>query len=81
MVQGSDDFASLGREGQKRFLHYALHLVRQSIVGHYGAQSLVRLTEGEQGFLAKFSKFIHHDNVLELRQALEDAPQRCGGQT
>ena len=79
MVQGSDDFASLGREGQKRFLHYALHLVRQSIVGHYGAHTLVRLTEGEQDFLAKFSKFIHHDNVLELRQALEGAHSDVAG--
>ena len=73
MVEGSEAFATLGREGQKRFLHYALHLVRQSIVGHFGAESLVRLTQPEQSFLAKFSKFIHHDNVLELRQALEDA--------
>ena len=48
-------------------------------MGHYGAQSLVRLTEGEQGFLAKFSKFIHHDNVLELRQALEDAHSDVAG--
>ncbi|MGB0149333.1 MAG: ATP-binding protein [Flavobacteriales bacterium] len=73
MVEGSEAFASLGREGQKRFLHYALHLVRQSIVGHFGAETLVRLTQPEQAFLAKFSKFIHHDNVLDLRQALEDA--------
>ena len=73
MVEGSEAFATLGREGQKRFLHYALHLVRQSIVGHFGAKSLVRLTQPEQSFLANFSKFIHHDNVLELRQALEDA--------
>ncbi|MGB2015145.1 MAG: ATP-binding protein, partial [Flavobacteriales bacterium] len=71
MVEGSEAFASLGREGQKRFLHYALHLVRQSIVGHFGAETLVRLTQPEQAFLAKFSKFIHHDNVLDLRQALE----------
>ena len=40
---------------------------------------MVRLTEGEQGFLAKFSKFIHHDNVLELRQALEDAHSDVAG--
>jgi len=73
MVEGSEAFASLGREGQKRFLHYALHLVRQSIVGHFRAETLVRLTQSEQAFLAKFSKFIHHDNVLDLRQALEDA--------
>ena len=25
-VNGSESFASLGREGQKRFLHYATHL-------------------------------------------------------
>lgn len=73
MVEGSEAFAAMGREGQKRFLHYALHLVRQSIVGHYGAESLVRLTPSEEGFLSKFSTFIHHDNVLALRQALEDA--------
>jgi DNA polymerase-3 subunit delta' len=73
MVEDSEAFASLGREGQKRFLHYALHLVRQSIVGHFRAETLVRLTQSEQAFLAKFSKFIHHDNVLDLRQALEDA--------
>lgn len=73
MVEGSESFGALGREGQKRFLHYALHLVRQSIVGHYGATSLVRLTPSEQSFLTKFSKFIHHDNVQALREALEEA--------
>lgn len=79
MVEGSESFATLGREGQKRFLHYALHLVRQSIVGHYGAAQLVRLTPAEQGFLDKFSKFIHHDNVLALREALEEAHSDVAG--
>ena len=79
MVEGSESFATLGREGQKRFLHYALHLVRQSIVGHYGAAQLVRLTPSEQGFLDKFSKFIHHDNVLALREALEEAHSDVAG--
>ena len=79
MVEGSESFASLGREGQKRFLHYALHLVRQSIVGHYGAKELVRLTPAEGAFLTKFSKFIHHDNVLALREALEEAHSDVAG--
>ncbi|MGB1383613.1 MAG: ATP-binding protein [Flavobacteriales bacterium] len=78
-VEGSEAFASLGREGQKRFLHYALHLVRQSIVGHYGASELVRLTSSEQVFLANFAKFIHHDNVLGLRKALEEAHADVAG--
>ena len=72
-VEGSESFASLGREGQKRFLHYATHLVRQSILGHYGTHELMRLTEEERDFLQKFSRFIHHDNVLALREALEEA--------
>ena len=79
MVEGSESFASLGREGQKRFLHYALHLVRQSIVGHYGAKELVRLTPAESAFLTKFSKFIHHDNVMALREALEEAHNDVAG--
>lgn len=79
MVEGSESFASLGREGQKRFLHYALHLVRQSIVGHYGAKELVRLTPAESAFLTKFSKFIHHDNVMALREALEEAHSDVAG--
>ena len=79
MVEGSESFASLGREGQKRFLHYALHLVRQSIVGHYGAKELVRLTPAENAFLTKFSKFIHHDNVMALREALEEAHSDVAG--
>ena len=79
MVEGSESFASLGREGQKRFLHFALHLVRQSIVGHYGAKELVRLTPAESAFLTKFSKFIHHDNVMALREALEEAHRDVAG--
>ena len=35
----SDDFAKPGREGMKRFVRYALHMLRQCIVGNYGAQS------------------------------------------
>ena len=79
MVEGSESFASLGREGQKRFLHFALHLVRQSIVGHYGAKELVRLTPAESAFLTKFSKFIHHDNVMALGEALEEAHSDVAG--
>ena len=79
MVEGSESFAGLGREGQKRFLHYALHLIRQSIVGHYGAKELVRLTESERAFLANFSKFIHHDNVVSLREAVEEAHNDVAG--
>jgi len=39
----------------------------------------VRLTSAEQAFLANFAKFIHHDNVLDLREALEEAHADVAG--
>jgi len=75
----SEDFAKPGREGMKRFLRYALHMVRQCIVGNYGAQSLVRLTEKERAFAEKFAPFIHHANVLELQELLESAHRDIAG--
>jgi DNA polymerase-3 subunit delta' len=79
MMKQANDFASPGREFQKRFLTYALHMVRQSIVGNYGATSLVRLTQGESAFLTKFQKFIHSNNVVDLTALLEAAHRDIAG--
>ena len=79
MMSQSNDFTSPGRESQKRFLTYALHMVRQSIVGNYGATSLVRLTEGEAAFLSNFQKFIHSNNVVDLTALLEAAHRDIAG--
>jgi DNA polymerase-3 subunit delta' len=79
IMQGSNEFASPGRESQKRFMKYALHMVRQCIVGNYGTKSLVRLTPGEESFLQKFRTFIHHDNVVDLSELLENAHKDIAG--
>ena len=79
MMRQSNDFASPGREAQKRFITYALHMVRQSIVGNYGAASLVRLTPGEKAFLSKFCKFIHHKNIVKISSLLEAAHKDIAG--
>ena len=79
MMRQSNDFAAPGREAQKRFITYALHMVRQSIVGNYGASSLVRLTPDEKAFLSKFSKFIHHKNVVKISSLLEAAHKDIAG--
>lgn len=78
-VSLADDFAKAGREGMKRFLRYGLHMVRQCIVGNYGAQSLVRLTEAERKFAEKFAPFIHHGNVLDLQEQIEIAHRDIAG--
>ena len=73
MMKQANDFAAPGREAQKRFITYALHMVRQCIVGNYGVTSLVRLTSGEAAFLSKFQTFIHHQNVVKITSLLEAA--------
>ena len=59
----ADAFHDLGREDQKQFLAYALYMVRQCIVGNYGAADAVRLRASERGFAQKFAPYIHHGNV------------------
>lgn len=78
-VSLADEFAKPGREGMKRFLRYALHMLRQCIVGNYGGQTLVRLTETERQFAQKFAPFIHHGNVLEMQEMLERAHRDITG--
>lgn len=79
MVSLGDAFSATGREGMKRFLKYALHMVRQCIIGNYGAMDLVRLTERELAFCQKFSPFIHHGNVEEIQSLIERAHRDVSG--
>lgn len=75
----ADRFHDLGRESQKAFLAYALHLVRQCIVGNYGAARAVRLRAAERTFAEKFAPFIHHGNVLDMQSGLERAAREVAG--
>jgi DNA polymerase-3 subunit delta' len=79
LVDQSEAFAKPGREAMKRFLQYALHMIRQCIVGNYGAFDAVRLTARERAFAEKFAPFIHHGNVLEMQSLLEAAHRDIAG--
>lgn len=68
-----EQLAKLGREQQKIFLSYCLHLVRESTMLNYGDTSLVRLTEKEMEFMKKFSPYIHAGNVLLFTEELNTA--------
>ena len=75
----ADAFHDLGRENQKQFLAYALHMIRQCIVGNYGAESAVRLRAAERGFAEKFAPYIHHGNVVDMQAELEKAARDVTG--
>lgn len=70
--------SSYGREGRKRFLEYALKLMRESILKNYTQNNLSRIVGDEADFLAKFAPFIHGDNILAITEVLNDAHMHIG---
>lgn len=62
-----------GRERQKNFLNYALHIMRESAMMNYGDDSLVKLSADEQEFVKKFSPFIHGANIERFIEELNKA--------
>lgn len=68
-----DEISATGRERQKNFLKYALHIMRESLMLSYADSSLVKLGAGEQDFVTKFSPFIHANNVERFIEELNKA--------
>jgi DNA polymerase-3 subunit delta' len=68
-----DEVSSAGRERQKNFLNYALHIMRESMMLKYADESLIKLGVDEQEFVNKFSPFIHGNNVESFIEELNKA--------
>ena len=73
-----DQISKIGREQQKSFLQYALHMLRECLVRNFASENLQRLTIEEQDFTQKFSTFIHENNSIELIKAFEKAHYDIG---
>ena len=71
LTEWVDEISKIGRERQKVFLQYALHMVRESLVRNFASIDLQRLKAEEQRFAQKFSPFIHEKNAIELIEVLE----------
>ena len=67
--------AIIGREKQKHFLNYGLHLVRQCAVLNYGAENLVNMGGDERVFMQKFAPFVTHNNLQQYIEAFNLAHQ------
>lgn len=65
--------ASFGREKQKQFLKYGLHLFRESLMTNYGDNSLNRVAQNEAKFLQNFAPYIHGANCLPIIELFNDA--------
>ena len=70
----SEKISEEGRETQKRFLNFCLEIFRQAMLKNYNAESLIYFQSHDGNFsFDKFSAYIHQNNILDIREALEKA--------
>ncbi len=81
LVKWVEEIADLGREKQKMFLSYTLHVLRENLmINLFGDEGRsVRLTEEERTFSRKFSQYIHAGNLADLYTLLEEAWDHIAG--
>lgn len=74
LINWSEEIAKLGRETQKKFLHFCIDMFRQALLYNYQAEPLVYYESGIQGFdIKKFSPFITGNNITDIYKELNDA--------
>ncbi len=62
----SEQMAALGREKQKRWLSYFLHMTRESFMYNFGQEELNYMTRDEEDFARNFARFINEKNILPI---------------
>ena len=73
VIDWIDEVNAGGRERQKNFLNYALHIIRESLIINYGDAQLSKLSMEEQDFVKKFAPFIHANNIERFSEELNKA--------
>ena len=79
----SETMAGFGREKQKRFLEYFLHMTRESFMYNFQNSELCYMTQKEEDFARNFARFINEANILQLNDlanlAIRDIGQNANG--
>jgi len=73
LISYSDEISKIGREKQKQFLNYSLHIFRESLIRNYADDSLNRVSSSENQFLEKFAPYIHGANCIDIISLFNDA--------
>lgn len=72
-IKWAEEMAGNGRELQKRFIKYSLHMIRQCVVMNYAGNTMVNLYGEEEQFANKFAPFINERNVVQLTEEMNTA--------
>ncbi|TKG94479.1 DNA polymerase III subunit delta [Puteibacter caeruleilacunae] len=70
-----DQVSTIGREKQKSFLQYGIHLVRENFILNIGRPGLNYMNNQEMGFSKRFSPFVNERNIIPISEEFEKAFQ------
>ena len=74
LISWSEQIAGLGRETQKKFLHFCIEMFRQALLLNYQADKLVYFETSIANFsLNKFAPFVTGNNITEIYKEIQDA--------
>ena len=74
LIQWSEQIAGLGRETQKKFLHFCIDMFRQALLLNYQTSSLVYMEPQVEKFkLENFAPFVNGNNINDIFKELSDA--------
>lgn len=73
MLDWADEISAFGKEYQKGYLTYALHMFRQSMLRNYTNDQLTQVSSDEASFLTNFSRFISGNNLMDFNTAFNSA--------
>ncbi|MDX1910396.1 MAG: hypothetical protein SFV22_02865 [Saprospiraceae bacterium] len=72
MVRWAEDFARLGRENQKQFLHYGLHFLRELLALVSTSQNRLRLRPEEFATAQNMAKVLDFEKIVQISALLND---------
>ena len=74
LIAWSEQIASLGRETQKKFLHYCIDMFRQALLLNYETEKLVNFEASVEKFsLEKFAPFVNGNNINDIFREISEA--------
>ena len=74
LILWSEQIAGLGRETQKKFLHFCIEMFRQALLLNYEAEKLVYLeTSVEKFSFEKFAPFVNGNNINDIFKEISEA--------
>lgn len=72
MVRWTEDFAKLGRENQKQFLHYGLHFLREMLSLVSTGSPALRLRPDELATAQNMAKVLDFDKIARIAALIND---------